>query len=247
MTFLKKPILLLIKEIIVDNKEEFVFGRNAVLEAIKSDSHINRIMIIKDQGGSLGQIRALAREKAIVFTETSKEKLDELTGGKHQGVLAYLAARDYSSLEDIIGYARERHEDPFIVVLDEIQDPHNLGAIIRSCDATGVHGIIIAKRRQVPLTATVAKTSAGAIEHVRIARVTNIGQTLDQLKEEGLWIYGTDSDGTSNFFSSNLKGPIALVIGNEGFGMGPLVRKKCDFILNIPMVGKISSLNAFLP
>lgn len=229
----------------MSTNNEYIYGRNAVIEALKGDSHINKILLVNEHGGSIGVIKALAREKGIIFSITTKEKLTAITGTSgHQGVLAYISAKQYDTVEDILAYAKELNEDPFIIVLDEIQDPHNLGAIIRTADATGAHGIIISKRRQAPLTAAVAKTSAGAIEHVKIARVTNIPQSLDALKAEGIWVVGTDLDGQTDIFGSDLKGPIALVIGSEGHGMGRLVKKKCDYILSIPMKGKITSLNA---
>lgn len=227
----------------IDN--EFIYGRNAVIEALKSDTPINKILLVNENGGSIGVIKTLAREKGIIFSITTKEKLTTLTGtSNHQGVMAYLSARQYDTLEDILEHAKDKGQDPFIVVLDEIQDPHNLGAIIRSADAAGAHGIIISKRRQVPLTAAVAKSSAGAIEHMKIARVSNIAQTLDKLKNEGIWIVGTDADGEFGLFNCDLKGPVAIVVGSEGKGMGSLVKKKCDLVLSIPMVGKITSLNA---
>lgn len=229
----------------MNGNEEFIYGRNAVIEALRGDTHINKILLINEHGGSIGVIKALAREKGIVFSITTKEKLNEITGSTaHQGVVAYMAAKQYDTVEDILNLAKERDELPFVIVLDEIQDPNNLGAIIRSAEACGAHGVIISKRRASPLTAAVAKTSAGAIEHVKIARVTNISQTLELLKKEGLWIVGTDLQGTTDFFKADLKGAIALVIGSEGHGMGALVKKNCDFIVSIPMKGKISSLNA---
>ncbi len=224
---------------------EFIYGRNAVIEALKGEGHINKILLVNEHGGSIGVIKALAREKGIVFSVTTKEKITELTDTtSHQGVMAYISAKQYDTVDDILNYANELNEVPFIIVLDEIQDPGNLGAIIRSADAVGAHGVIISKRRAAPLTATVAKASAGAIEHVKVSRVTNISQTLDYLKERGLWIAGTDLSGKTDFFDADLNGPLALVIGSEGDGMGSLVAKKCDYILSIPMKGKISSLNA---
>lgn len=215
------------------------------MEALKAEQPINKIVVTGERNGSLRAIFQLAKEKGIPCQELSRERLGELAGTQHhQGVLAYLAARDYCEVEDILRLAEEKGEPPFIVILDEIQDPHNLGAIIRTVDAVGAHGVIIPKRRSAALTGTVAKTSAGAISHVLVARVPNLPATLDKLKEQGLWIAGTDGSGETSFFTADLRGPIGLVIGSEGAGMGQLVSRKCDFTLTIPMTGGVSSLNA---
>lgn len=226
--------------------EELIYGRNAVIEAIKSGMPINKVLIASGEiSGSLKSITALVKEKQIVYQFVDKNKLFEITGTKnHQGVALYTAPADYCEIEDILNKAKELNEDPFVIILDEIQDPHNFGAIIRTADAVGAHGIIIPKRRSVQLTGTVAKTSAGASAHVLISRVPNIPAAIDKLKEYGLWIAGTDLTGTIPFYKADFKGPIGIVIGSEGNGMGNLVTKKCDFIVTIPMKGEVSSLNA---
>ena len=228
-----------------DNSGEVIYGRNSVLEALKSGRGVNKLLFSGDYNGSMGQIMAEAKERGIVITKTTKEKLDELSGGgNHQGVAIYVAAADYAEVDDIFALAEEKGEAPFIIILDEIQDAGNLGAIIRTADAVGAHGIIIPKRRSVPLTAAVAKSSSGAISYVKVARVSNLPQTIDSLKERGLWIIGTDLTGETKFYEADLKGPLGVVIGSEGNGMGRLVREKCDVVATIPMVGKVSSLNA---
>ena len=224
---------------------EMIYGRNGVLEALKAGTPINRILYSGDPKGSMSAIMAKAKEAQVLVSEVSKNKLTEITGTQnHQGVAAYIAPKAYASVEDILQRATDKKEAPFVIVLDEIQDPHNLGAIIRSADAVGAHGVIIPKRRSVQLTGTVSKASAGAVEHVPVARVTNIPATLKELKGAGLWVYGTDLEGETPFYGTDLKGPVALVIGSEGFGMGRLTKEQCDFILSIPMVGQVSSLNA---
>ena len=224
---------------------EMIYGRNGVLEALKAGTPINRILYSGDPKGSMSAIMAKAKEAQVLVSEVSKNKLTEITGTQnHQGVAAYIAPKAYASIEDILQIATDKKEAPFVIVLDEIQDPHNLGAIIRSADAVGAHGVIIPKRRSVQLTGTVSKASAGAVEHVPVARVANIPATLKELKDAGLWVYGTDLEGETPFYGTDLKGPVALVIGSEGFGMGRLTKEQCDFILSIPMVGQVSSLNA---
>lgn len=226
--------------------EEILYGRNAVTEAIKSGMPINKVLISSGEvSGSLKAIIALVKEKHIVYQFVDKNKLNDITGTKnHQGVVLYTSPAEYCDIDDILQKAKEANEVPFVIILDEIQDPHNFGAIIRTADAVGAHGIIIPKRRSVQLTGTVAKTSAGASAHVPIARVPNIPAAIDQLKEAGLWIAGTDLTGTVPFYKADFKGPIGIVIGSEGNGMGNLVTKKCDFIVTIPMKGEVSSLNA---
>lgn len=233
-----------------DNKEEQVQelvleGRNAVLEALKSGRSIDKLFIQDGQlQGSIQQIIYEAKQEKIVIQRVNKQKLDALSiTGNHQGVIAYVAAYNYVEVEDILQIAKEKEESPFILLLDEISDPHNLGAILRTANAAGVHGVIIPKRRAVGLTATVAKVSAGAIEYVKVARVSNLVQTIEELKKQGLWMVGSDMDGEV-MYTMNITGPIGIVIGNEGEGISRLVKEKCDFIAKIPMCGKISSLNA---
>lgn len=221
-------------------------GRNPVMEAIKAERTIDKIFILKgEKEGSIVKIIAMAREKGIVIQEVEKAKLDQLAQtGAHQGIVAFVSTYDYVDVKDIINAAREKGEQPFIIILDEITDPHNLGSVLRSANAAGAHGVIIPKRRSVGLSAVVAKSSAGAIEYVPVAKVSNIAQTIDSLKEENIWVVGTDANGQKVHFESDLKGPIALVIGSEGEGLGRLVKENCDFLVKVPMKGKISSLNA---
>lgn len=225
--------------------ENQVEGRNAVLEVFRSGRDIEKIIVAKgNTEGTIRRIMAMAADKGVVLQQVERRRLDEMSQTKnHQGIIAIVSAHDYVTVEDILERARQKGKDPFIIILDEITDPHNLGAIIRTADAAGADGVIISKRRSVGLTATVAKTSAGAIEYVPVAKVTNIAKTIDDLKKEGLWIACTDMDGKS-YFESDLKGSIALVIGSEGDGVGRLVKEKCDFTVSIPMYGEISSLNA---
>ncbi|MBQ5762348.1 MAG: 23S rRNA (guanosine(2251)-2'-O)-methyltransferase RlmB [Clostridia bacterium] len=225
---------------------EILYGRNPVIEALRSEMSINKLLIAQgDNSGSIKVILSLARDKQIVYQTVDRKKLDDICGHKnHQGVVMYVSAGEYALVEDILQKAREKNENPFILILDEIQDPHNLGAMIRTAEACGVHGIIIPKRRSVQLTGAVAKASAGALSHMLIARVANLPTVIDDLKKEGLWIAGTDAGGETEFFKADYSGPIGLVIGSEGYGIGELVRKKCDYIITIPMVGKVSSLNA---
>ncbi len=229
-----------------ENNQEIIYGRNSVMEALKAGTSINRLIYAKGEGtGSLKAILAFAKAKGILSVAQDRKKLDELCGHRnHQGVVAYIAAATYVTPEDILQVAKDKDEAPFVVILDEIQDPHNLGAILRTADAVGAHGVIIPKHRAVGLTGTVAKTSAGAVHHVPVARVTNIPATIDYLKEQGLWIAGTDLSGTMPFYQADFKGPIGLVIGSEGHGMGQLTCKKCDFVVTIPMCGQVTSLNA---
>ncbi|WP_265446870.1 23S rRNA (guanosine(2251)-2'-O)-methyltransferase RlmB [Acetivibrio straminisolvens] len=221
-------------------------GRNSVFEAIKSGRTINKILVQKgEKEGSIRNIIAMAREKGIVVQETDKSNLDKISATHaHQGIIAYVAFKDYVEVDDILEIARSKGEDPYIIILDGITDAYNLGSILRTADAVGAHGVIIPKRRAIGLNAAVSKASAGAIEYVPVARVTNISQTIEYLKKKNVWVVGTDLSGEKSFFESDLKGPLALVIGSEGEGMGRLVAEKCDFIVNIPMQGKISSLNA---
>ncbi len=223
---------------------ELIIGRNPVIEALKAEKPIDTLYVNKDGGGSLSHIIDMAKRLDIVVKEVTAEKLNHMTGGaSHQGVVAVGACAEYSSIDEILAAARSKGEDPFIIICDEIEDPHNLGAIIRTAESAGAHGIIIPKRRSASLNYTVFKTSAGAASWLPVARVANIPVALDELKQNGVWIYGTDASG-EEYNKVNLKGPIGLVIGSEGFGMGRLVAKKCDFMLSLPMKGRITSLNA---
>ena len=221
-------------------------GRNAVLEALKSGLTFNKLLIQKGENtGSLKQIVAIAKERSINIKEVDRSHLESISGTHaHQGVIAFISPIEYVDIDYILNRAKELEQPPFIVILDGICDPNNLGSILRTADAVGVHGIIIPKHNSVGITATVAKVSAGAYSYVPVCKVTNINQTIDLLKGKGLWIAGTDLLGSTPFFKSDLKGPLAIVIGSEGFGISSLTVKKCDFIINIPMSGKISSLNA---
>lgn len=228
-----------------ENEKDVIFGRNSVAEAIKSGRPLDSVMVARgDRSGSIPKIVADAKKAGIVIKEVDSKKLDFICGhNNHQGIAAMGAVKEYSSIEDIFATAEERNESPFIIICDEIEDPHNLGAIIRTAEAAGAHGVIIPKRRSASLSFTVAKTSAGAVEFMHVARVTNIPQTIDELKKRGVWVYCADMDGEP-FYKSNLKGAIALVIGSEGNGVGRLVKEKCDVTLSMPMKGKINSLNA---
>ena len=227
-------------------KNELIEGRNAVIEALRAGRNIDKIYLAKgDVDKTLGHIASKARAAGVVVVECDRRKLDYLSATHaHQGVIALCAVREYCTLEDILALAAEREEKPFVIVCDEISDPHNLGAIIRSAECAGAHGVVIPKRRSAGLTAIVDKASAGAAEHMLIARVPNLPAALDTLKSRGLWVYGTAADGTSPLWETDLTGPAALVIGSEGDGMGRLVRESCDFTLSLPMKGRLNSLNA---
>ena len=226
--------------------EDVLIGRNAVIEAIRSGRGINKLLIADgDKEGSVKEVISLAKEQGIVIQFVERSKIEGIAGGlRHQGVLAYVAPVAYSDLETILQAAETKGEAPFLLLLDELEDPHNLGALLRTADATGVHGVLIPKRRSVPLTATVAKTSAGAVEYVPVARIGNIAQTLRKLKAKGFWVAGADMDGSQNYYEADLTGPLVLVVGSEGHGMSRLTKEQCDFIVKMPMVGKINSLNA---
>lgn len=234
-----------------ENLPNIIMGRNPVREAVKSGRSIDRILVTAEHDGSLGEIVALAREKNLVIREVDRRRLDEICmpfghdgkPGNHQGIVAEIPGVEYSELSDILAYAEEKGEKPFVILLDGIEDPHNLGSIIRSAECAGAHGVVIPKRRSAPVTATVVKTSAGAAEHMRIARVVNIVAAMEQLKEAGLWIAGADMAGES-MYKTDMKGGFALVIGGEGDGLGKLVKEKCDFLVSIPIKGSIDSLNA---
>lgn len=226
--------------------EDVLIGRNAVIEAIRSGRGINKLLIADgDKEGSVKEVISLAKEQGLVIQFVERSKIEGIAGGlRHQGVLAYVAPVAYSDLETILQAAETKGEAPFLLLLDELEDPHNLGALLRTADATGVHGVLIPKRRSVPLTATVAKTSAGAVEYVPVARIGNIAQTLRKLKDKGFWVAGADMDGSQNYYEADLTGPLVLVVGSEGHGMSRLTKEQCDFIVKMPMVGKINSLNA---
>jgi 23S rRNA (guanosine2251-2'-O)-methyltransferase len=229
----------------MNQEQEFIIGKNPVIEALKANRDINKILVAEgSQRGQMQQITSLAKEGNVLVQFVPKKKLDEITDGNHQGVLAYVAAYQYAELDDLFAAAEAREEAPFFLLLDEIEDPHNLGSIMRTADAVGAHGIIIPKRRAVGLTATVAKASTGAIEYIPVVRVTNMARTIDQLKELGVWIAGTDASGTEDYRRFDATLPLGLVIGSEGKGMGRLIRDKCDFLIKLPMAGKVTSLNA---
>ena len=225
-------------------REGLLIGRNPVIEALKSGRRIDRILILKDAEGSVRKIIGMAREKGIIISYAERSTLDRVTGGApHQGVAAYASDFEYCEPEDILNAAAEKGEPPFIVVLDGIEDPHNLGAIMRTADAAGAHGVIIPKRRAATVTAAAEKSSAGASAYIRVARVSNIAQTLQYLKREGVWTAAVDMDGAS-YIQTDLSGAIALVIGGEGSGVSRLVKETCDFCVSIPMKGGVNSLNA---
>ena len=223
----------------------YIVGRNAVLEAIRSGRELDFVTVQKgEKHGSITQIIAMCRKNNIVLKEAEAGKLNDLSGGMvHQGVIAQPSAVTYSSVEDILEVARQRNEAPFIVIADQIEDPHNLGAIIRTAEACGVHGVIIPKRRGVGANATVFKTSAGALSHMAVARVTNITETIKELKKNGVWVYGAEASG-ENYCNIKFDGAVALVIGSEGRGISDLVLKQCDFTVSLFMRGKVNSLNA---
>ena len=225
--------------------DNLIFGRNAVTELLKSGHSVNKIFFAEGKlDGSAQKIFALAKSAGIVVEFLSREKLDKLCHGRHQGVAALQAAADYSTVEEILAFAESRNELPFVILLDELEDPQNFGAILRTAEAVGVHGVIIPKRRSVKLNATVFKTSAGAAQYVKVATVTNVAQTLKQLRELGLKVVGADMNAEVDFTKAELSGAIVLVVGSEGKGMRRLTRENCDLLVKIPMVGKINSLNA---
>lgn len=223
-----------------------VEGRNAVIELLKSDRTVNKIMVARgDRQGSINEILKLAKQNRIVVTEVDRNKLDTLSETKHhQGVIAFVAPIEYKDVDYILNVAKERGEEPFILIADEIEDPHNLGALIRSAEVAGCHGVIIPKRRAVAVTEVVSKVSVGATEYMPIARVNNINDTIRELKDKGVWIVGTDGSADTIYYKQDLTGPIAIVVGSEGRGMNKLTMKNCDFLVKIPMMGKITSLNA---
>ena len=226
--------------------ENQVEGRNSVLELLESGKDINKIFITKgERHGSINKIIAIAKENKIVIIEKDKRQMEEMTQtNNYQGVIAVVPPFEYCEIEDILQTAKERNEEAFILILDGIEDPHNLGSIIRTAETAGVHGVIIPKRRAVQVNATVNKASAGAVEHMNIARVTNIADSIQKLKNEGLWICGTDINTDTYYYNQDLTGPLGIVIGNEGKGISEKVKKNCDFLVKIPMKGKVTSLNA---
>lgn len=221
-----------------------VIGRNPVMEALKSGRTVEKLFIQKDGEGSIGKIYRLAKDRSIPVVYSDKKSLDKISkSSAHQGVAAQVSAYAYSSLEDIFARAEDRGEEPFVIILDSLEDPHNLGAIMRSAECAGAHGIIVPKHNSCGLTETVAKTSAGAIEYMPCVKVTNISRSIEELKKKGLWVCACDMDGES-FYKANLTGPIAVVMGSEGRGISRLVKEKCDFSVSMPMKGRITSLNA---
>lgn len=228
-----------------DQNSDYIIGKNPVIEALKSERDINKILIAEgSQSGQMQQVIGMAKEANVMVQFVPKKKIDQLSDGNHQGVIAQVAAYEYAEIEDLFAAAEKKNEAPFFLILDEIEDPHNLGSIMRTADASGAHGIIIPRRRAVGLTATVAKASTGAIEYIPVARVTNLARTIDELKEKGVWIAGTDASAKQDYRQIDGTLPLGLVIGSEGKGMGRLIRDKCDFLLSLPMVGRVTSLNA---
>ena len=232
------------QEVTVDENSEMIAGKNPVLEALRAGREINKLWIaegVKKTG--IQELIDLAKERGVLVQFVPKQKVDKLADN-HQGIVASVAAYQYAEIEDLFNAAKGKNEDPFFLILDELEDPHNLGSIMRTADAIGVHGIIIPKRRAVGLTAVVAKASTGAIEHVPVVRVTNLAQTVDELKERGIWIAGTDAKGSADYRKMDATLPLAIIIGSEGKGMARLLKEKCDFLYNLPMVGHVTSLNA---
>lgn len=230
-----------------EKNEEILAGKHSVLEALRAGRTLNKIWIAENAQKALtAPIVAEARQAGVIIQHVDKRKLDQLAPGvQHQGVVAQAAPYAYAEVDDLLAAAEAKGEPPFLLLLDEIEDPHNLGSILRTADCTGVHGVIVPKRRSAQITATVSKTSAGAVEYVPVARVTNLGQTIDRLKELGIWVVGTDVDTDQDLFGSDIfTGAVAVVIGNENKGMGRLIREKCDVLLKLPMLGRINSLNA---
>lgn len=226
-------------------RNDLIIGRNAVSEAVKSGRPIDTLLVSAgERSGSIGEIIARCRNSGVVVKEVDRKKLDLIcSGSAHQGIAAYAASHEYAEVEDILRLAAERNEKPFIIICDELEDPHNLGAVIRTAEAAGAHGVIIPKRRNASLSYTVGKASAGAVEYVPVARVPNLARTIEELKEKGIWFYAADMDG-ENWCSIDYSGGVGLVIGSEGNGVSKLIKEKCDFTVSLPMSGKINSLNA---
>ena len=232
------------EEVSTELNGEMIAGKNPVLEALRAGREINKVWIaegVKKTG--VEELMDLARERGVLVQFVPKQKIDKLAEN-HQGIVASVAAYNYAELDDLFAAAKAKNEDPFFLILDELEDPHNLGSIMRTADAIGVHGIIIPKRRAVGLTAVVAKASTGAIEHVPVVRVTNLAQTVDELKERGVWIAGTDAKGSADYRKMDATLPLAIIIGSEGKGMARLLKDKCDFLYHLPMIGHVTSLNA---
>ena len=231
----------------MDNEiSDQVEGRNSVLELLESDNDINKLYVQSgEKHGAIIKIIAKAKERKIVISEIDKNKLDQMSEThNHQGVIAIVPPYNYSSVEEILELAKSKNEKPFVIICDGIEDPHNLGSIIRTAECVGAHGVIIPKRRSAAVNATVNKTSAGAVAYVKVARVTNLNDTIKELQDNGVWIYGTDMDGTDNYNEVKYDSGVGIVVGSEGFGMSRLVKENCDFLIRIPMAGKINSLNA---
>lgn len=226
--------------------DDQIEGRNSVLELLESGKDVNKIFVARgEKHGSINKILGIAKERKIIVVEKDKKQMDEMAQEEnYQGVIAIVPPFEYVEISDILEVAKERNEDPFVIVLDGIEDPHNLGSIIRTAETAGVHGVIIPKRRAVSVNSTVNKASAGAVEHMKIARVTNISDAIEELKKAGLWVCGTAVDTNKYYYNQDLTGALAIVIGNEGKGIGEKVKKNCDFLVKIPMKGKIQSLNA---
>ena len=234
-----------------EKKEEKIYddqieGRNSVIELLESKKDINKIFVTKgEKHGSINKILAMARERNVIIVEKDKRQMEQMAQTpNYQGVIAIVPPFEYCEIEDILEDAKNKNEDPFVLILDGIEDPHNLGSIIRTAETAGVHGVINLKRRAASVNSTVSKVSAGAVEHMKIARVTNISDSIQKLKDNGLWICGTDIDAKNYYYNQDLKGPLGIVIGNEGQGMSEKVKKNCDFLVKIPMKGKVTSLNA---
>ncbi|MDW0116728.1 23S rRNA (guanosine(2251)-2'-O)-methyltransferase RlmB [Sporosarcina thermotolerans] len=228
-----------------NQESELIGGKNPVAEALRSGRELNKIWIAEGLNKkSIGEILSLAKQSGVIVQAVPKQKLDGMLDVNHQGVIASVAAYSYAELDDLFAIAKNRGEDPFFLILDELEDPHNLGSILRTADATGVHGIIIPKRRSVGLTGVVAKASTGAIEHIPVVRVNNLSQTVEELKKAGVWIAGTDAKGSTDYRSMDATLPLAIIIGSEGKGMSRILKEKCDFLYHLPMVGHVTSLNA---
>ncbi|SDR15555.1 23S rRNA (guanosine(2251)-2'-O)-methyltransferase RlmB [Virgibacillus salinus] len=225
--------------------QEIIIGKNPVIEALNSGRSVNKVLVSEQLNKQLfGKLQKLSRNAGTIIQKVPKKKLDQLVEGSHQGIVAYVASYQYATLEDLFDKANDKNETPFFIILDELEDPHNLGSILRTADATGVHGVIIPKHRSVGLTSTVAKTAAGALEHIPVARVTNIANTIDELKQRYVWVVGTAADGTEDYRELDGDLSVAIVIGNEGKGISRLVKDKCDWTVSLPMTGHVSSLNA---
>lgn len=228
-----------------NQESELIGGKNPVVEALRSGRELNKIWIAEGLNKkSIGEILSLAKQSGIIVQAVPKQKLDGMLDVNHQGIIASVAAYAYAELDDLFAIARNRSEDPFFLILDELEDPHNLGSILRTADAAGVHGIIIPKRRSVGLTGVVAKASTGAIEHIPVVRVNNLSQTVEELKKAGVWIAGTDAKGSQDYRAMDATLPLAIIIGSEGKGMSRILKEKCDFLYHLPMVGQVTSLNA---